>query len=186
MSEEIIINAEKFYQRLERLQTDWLSNKNTIWGGSDALLIGMGTASDDVSYNKSSSLNLYLFGYEFPDSIILIIRNNFYFMSSSKKCSYLETFLLNSETSKNINSIINLHIIKKTKDEGQNRENMNVLINAIRKNNGKKVGSLYKNEYNGNFIPSFMDMIDNNQLEKYEISSALGLFLAVKDETELV
>eukprot|EP01035_Chromulina_nebulosa_P019212 gene19212-25063_t len=62
---------------------------------------------------------------------------------------------------------------------------MNNLINIVRKNGGKKIGSLFKNQYEGTFIPVWLQLIDSNQLEKVEISSPIGQLLAVKDETEL-
>ncbi len=177
---EVTINSERFFQRLERLQTEWMSHKSNVWGGSDALCIPLGAAGEDINYSKSSSFHIYLFGYEFPDSIIMITRNNFYFMATAKKCSYLEAELVGK------NSTVNVHILKRGKDEGMNREYFNTLIGAVRKGGGKKIGSLFKGEFNGGFIPSWMEFVDQSQLEKFEISGCLGLFFAVKDETEQV
>eukprot|EP01038_Epipyxis_sp_PR26KG_P005811 gene5811-8017_t len=176
---EIVVNVDRFYSRLERIQTDWMTHKNTLWGGSDAICIPLGTSSEDnLNYSKSSSMHIYLFGYEFPDSIILITRNNFYFMSTAKKCDYMNELV-------GKNSAITVHLIIRTKDEGANRESFHTLANAIRKGGGKKVGSLFKNEYLGTFIPSWIQFVETNQLEVYEVASAVGVLLATKDDVEL-
>lgn len=178
---EVQINAEKFFQRLERLQTHWTSHKSTAWGGSDAICIPLGGASgDEMSYSKSSSVHLYLLGYEFPDSIIIITRNSFHFMATAKKCGYLESALTGT------GNAISVNLVKKEKDEGVNRENFHNLLGVVRKGGGKRLGSLFSAEYGGNFIQSWIAMVEQSQLEMFEIAPSLGLFFASKDEGELV
>lgn len=173
------IDVEKFYERLEKIQSAWLTHRTTAWESADALCICYGSRTEDLLYSKFSSFHVYLFGYEFPDSIILITKNEFYFMASAKKCSILEPL-------KQKESKIQMHLLQRGKDEGQNREFMHTLVQAIRKTGGKNVGSLYKNEYLGTFIPSWFEFISSNQLDKVEIASALGQYFATKDESEMV
>ena len=45
---------------------------------------------------------------------------------------------------------------------------------------------LFKAEYTGNFIPTWMSFVDQSQLEKFDIATAMGLFLATKDDVEVV
>eukprot|EP01032_Pedospumella_encystans_P025026 gene25026-28292_t len=80
---------------------------------------------------------------------------------------------------------IKINLMTRTKDEGQNREFFNELGNVVRKGDGKRIGSLFKSEYEGTFIPSWMNFVDQSQLEKFDIAPSLGLFLAIKDEFEL-
>ena len=177
---EINLNAERFYQRLERLQTEWMSHKRTLWGGSDALCIPLGAIGDEVNYSKSSAFHLFIFGYEFADSLIVITRNHFYFMATAKKCAMLEKDLAGKHDT------IKITLLTRTKDEGQNREYFNELGNVVRKAGGKRLGSLFKSEYEGNFIPNWSEFIEQSQLEKFDIAPALGLFLATKEDYELV
>lgn len=177
---EVTLNAERFYARLERLQTDWMSHKSGAWGGSDALCVPLGAVGDEINYSKSSAFHLFMFGYELSDTLIVITRNNFYFMASAKKCGMIEKDLAGKHDT------IKVHLLLRTKDEGQNREHYNELANAIRKGGGKRLGSLFKAEYSGNFIPTWMNFVDLSQLEKFDIAPALGQFLSIKDETELV
>lgn len=174
-----VIDAENFYSRLERLQNHWLTHKSSVWDGAESICICYGTRSEDLLYSKFSSFHLYAFGYEFPDSILLLTKNDIYFMATTKKCAILESSLKDKSPN------FKLHLLQRTKDEGNNRELMNTLLNAARKN-GKKIGSLYKSEYLGTFIPSWFDLIEKNQMEKVEITLALSLFFAKKDDAELV
>ena len=135
---------------------------------------------DDVTYSKASSLQLYLFGLEFSDSLVLITRNNFYFMASAKKCAYLQEYLLNKHDT------IKIHIYIRSKDEGLNREYFNELANIVRKNNGIRLGSLYKQQYEGSFVSTWFNFVEQSQLDKVDITQAVSYLLSVKDEKELV
>ncbi len=177
---DVQINAERFFQRIEKLQTEWMTHKSNVWGGSDALCIALGTAGEDLSYSKASAFHISMFGYEFPDSLVLHTRNNFYFMASAKKCSYVENALVGK------NSTINVHTLIRSKDEDKNREFLNVLMGAVRKNGGKKLGMLLKSDQQGSFIQSWNDFVDQSLIEKFDIASCLGLYFAVKDEAEQV
>eukprot|EP01036_Dinobryon_divergens_P030082 gene30082-39277_t len=87
---EVSIDSEKFFSRIERLYEEWNSHKASAWGGAEALCIPLGAAGTDLNYSKSSAFHIYFFGYEFPDSLLVIVRNNIYFMATAKKCSYFE------------------------------------------------------------------------------------------------
>ena len=177
---EIVINAERFYQRLERLQEEWLNHKSSRWGSSDALCIPLGPVGDDLSYSKQSSVHIFLFGYEFADSLVVMTKNNFYFMASAKKCAMLETHLVGKHDT------FRVHLLTRTKDERSNRAHFNTMMGAVRHAGGKCLGSLFKVELSGTFIPSWVDFVNDSQIEKFEISPPLGLFLAKKDDSELV
>lgn len=180
---EVNINAEKFFQRLERLQAHWTTHKSVLWGGSDAICIPLGSsAGKEMNYSKASSMHLYLLGYEFPDSIMVITRESFHFMATAKKCKYLEDALLGTS------STISVKFLKKEKDEGVNKDNFLKLLNVIR-GEGKRLGSLFDAENEGTFIPSWMAMVmaPESQIEtRFEITPSLGLFFSLKDEEELV
>jgi nucleosome binding factor SPN SPT16 subunit len=177
------INAERFYQRLGRLVDNWYSHKTTLWGSVDAICIPNGANVDNDASNisKSASMQLHLLGYEIPDSIIVITKTSFWFMATEKKCNLLEGSLGSNATSP-----ISFNVLKRSKDEAMNKENMTKLVNVIRKGGGNKIGSIFKAEYHGTFIPSWLTMIDENQLEKIDVATSIGLYLSVKDEAEMV
>ena len=176
---DVTINADQFFERLERLTTHITTHKGTTWGGVDAISIPLGSSEEETQYSKAASVHLYLFGYELPDSVIVLARNQFYFMATAKKCKIIRDSLQSNAT-------MNINVLEKTKDEGQNREHLNALINVVRKGSGRKLGSLFKDKHLGNFIPSWLSVIEQSQLETFEISPALSLFLAVKDPSAQV
>jgi len=137
-------------------------------------------SGDELNYSKSSSLHIYLFGYEFADSLIVITKNNFYFMATAKKCGFVQEYLSLKHES------IKVHVLVRTKDEGQNRQHFNDLANVIRRNGGKRLGTITKGDFQGQFIPSWMTFVEQSQIEKVDISSSIGLLLAIKDKEELV
>jgi nucleosome binding factor SPN SPT16 subunit len=59
-------------------------------------------------------------------------------------------------------------------------------MGIVRKNGGKKLGTLSKDKFEGSFIPAWTDFVQQSQIETVDIGSALGLLFAVKDEKELV
>ena len=176
MTEEIPV--EQFFTRLERLVNNWQSNKS-IWGNSDALCIPNGTRDENVIYSKQQSAMQYLTGLEFTDIIFLIDGKSFHVMASAKKIKYFQHLV-------NKNEKFSIHLYERTSDEGANKDIYQKLMSVIRKNtSSKKLGSLYKFEHQGNFIPSWFKFIEDNLIEKVEISAALGLFFAKKDDIEL-
>jgi nucleosome binding factor SPN SPT16 subunit len=179
----ITINSERFFARLSKLQSHFEKNKADLYGNSDSLVIPLGSSTGDVAYSKAASLHLYLLGFEFPDSIIIIRKGTFHFMATAKKCQYLREFLV-PNANENTSTI---ELIEKTKDDGQNRENMNELVNILRKDKGKKVGSIFKQSegFQGKFIPGFMTMVKDSQLDMVEIANALSSFFMLKDQDEL-
>lgn len=180
---EVQINAERFYLRLRRLIKHWVSEKMTMWGGSDALCIYRGSRGDDddtTNYTKSAAIQLYLLGYEIPDSIIVITKNAFWFMATEKKCKLLESSLGAGGEG------ISFNVLQRTKDEGLNRERYNALLGVIRKGGGSKVGSLFKEKFSGDFIGAWMNSVDLSQIEKIDIAAPLGHFLSIKEADELV
>jgi len=181
MSDGIKIAADKFFARVERLLGHLAEHKGSVWGGSDAVSIPLGSSDQENMYSKGAAMHLYLFGYEFPDSVILLTKGNFYFMATKKKCDILQKELSSHQSA----SSIKLTFLEKTKDEGQNRENFHELLNAARKGNAKKIGCLMKDKANGEFVKKWLEMIDQSQIDKVELNTAVGLFLAVKDENEV-
>ena len=142
----------------------------------------MGTSDQDqVNYSKSSALHLHLLGYEFPDTIMVLMKNQFYVMAHPKKCGYIER-----AAGEKPDSFIKVTCLPKGKDEALNKENFAKLIEAMRTNGeNQRVGTLLKDNFNGNFIASWQQALTSSDLATSECSAALGRLLSVKDETEM-
>ena len=180
---DITINSEQFFSRLGKLEQSLVNQKAELWDGMDALCVPMGPPDESVPYSKGAALHLYLMGYEFPESIILITKGNFYFMATAKKCRYLKELM--DKQDENTNSI-KMHLLEKTKDDGANRELMHNMLGAARKNHGSKLGCFYKQEFEGKFIPGWMEMIKGSGLDMIEAAPGVGKLLCVKEDNEIV
>jgi nucleosome binding factor SPN SPT16 subunit len=177
---EVQINSELFYSRLNKIVTHWTSNKSTsFYDNSNVLVIPMGAVKGaDVIYSKSSALHLYLLGYEFPESLMILTPNKFFFITTQKKAAYLEA--IKDDTKFPIETFY------KTKDENANKEIFKNMLSIIRKNYGTTIGTLVKGEFEGKFIPLWSEYVASESFSTVEISRALGVILSTKDATELV
>lgn len=66
----VVLSSERFGKRLKALYSSWQDGAN--WGGATALAIVAGGAAEDIRYWKSSSLHLWLLGYEFTGKYQLL------------------------------------------------------------------------------------------------------------------
>jgi nucleosome binding factor SPN SPT16 subunit len=175
--EAIAIDADQFFSRLNGIKTHWLAHKNDMWEGADALCVPMGSVKDqDVVYSKSSSVHLYLLGYEFPDSLLVLTPTKLFFMATQKKIALLETIKDDSK--------FPIETLVKTKDQAANRENFKTIINEIKSTGGSKLGTLVKDNFEGSFVPSWNDTVQSDLLDAVEISRGLGYVLSIKDAAE--
>ena len=56
-----------------------------VWKGADALVIEAGEADEDRLYSKSQSMQQWLLGWEFPETVIVICSRSVHVLSSKKK-----------------------------------------------------------------------------------------------------
>ena len=78
----------------------WNSN-NALWGDVTGILVGTGVnKEDDLRYLKSVALEVWLFGYELPDTLMLFTKSELHVVASGKKGTLLRftSFLRRSLT----------------------------------------------------------------------------------------
>ncbi|VAH41308.1 unnamed protein product [Triticum turgidum subsp. durum] len=79
------INLEIFSKRLKVFYDHWNGNKSDLWASSDAIAIATPPPSEDLRYLKSTALDVWLLGYEFPETIIVFMQKQIHFLCSQKK-----------------------------------------------------------------------------------------------------
>ncbi|KAH0890425.1 hypothetical protein HID58_052854, partial [Brassica napus] len=84
------IDVKNFISRTRALYAHWNQHSEDLWGSADALSVATPPASDDLRYLKSSALNIWLLGYEFPDTIMVFTPKKIHFLCSKSKATLLE------------------------------------------------------------------------------------------------
>ncbi|KAJ1849454.1 FACT complex subunit spt16 [Coemansia sp. RSA 2708] len=76
------LDAPAFHRRAKRLLDAWKADSD----GPDSILIIHGKTAPDV-YNKTIAIHLWLFGYEFSDTIILLTKDTIHITTQRKKAT---------------------------------------------------------------------------------------------------
>ena len=144
--------------------------------------------NDDEPYLRSVVLQQWLFGYELPDTILLITEDgHVWICATKKKCDFLKPAVDQDEEFK-------IHLLLRSKEDG-NEANYDTLIKQMSSrtsDSGKKIGVIVKeranNKTNGGIVGPFEDRLDTKVEEKLielvDVSPALALLMGQKDDSE--
>ncbi|MCL7022174.1 hypothetical protein MKW94_024963 [Papaver nudicaule] len=177
------IDLENFSKRLKTLYSHWKENKTNFWAASDAIVIATPPPSDDLRYLKSSALNMWLYGLEFPETIMVFMDKQIHFLCSQKKASLLSE--VKNSTKDTIGAEIVMHI-KARNDDGAAL--MEEIFQAISKSSGSgsaTVGYLAKEAPEGNLLELWSDKLKTSNLQLADVTNGFSELFAVKDNTEI-
>jgi nucleosome binding factor SPN SPT16 subunit len=167
-----------------------------LWNGAQTLSIHRGQLNEDEPYFRSVVLHHWLFGYELPDTIVLLQEDgNVWVCSTKKKCEFLQPAV-----GKDPNFTI--HLLLRNKDDS-NAENYKQLVEQASKGaasespseNAHKVGVIAK-ERSANkdasspnwIVPPYEKKLDEavgaKSIELVDATHGLALVMAVKDDFE--
>lgn len=75
----------KFSNRLKKLYDYWKDDKNApLWHNSDVLVIETSPSSKYYRSSKSSALNVWLFGIEFPNTTIIFGKKRIHYLCNDQ------------------------------------------------------------------------------------------------------
>jgi nucleosome binding factor SPN SPT16 subunit len=184
------LDSNNFHKRARiltsafKVPTHKANNKNarkSDFNSADFLLVPVGSADEDENpYSKGTSLQIWLLGYEFPDTVMAVTENGFVFMTSAKKGSILES-LVDAKG-------VPIQIIKRSKDAEENAKLYPEFFSLLSKSfDGKKMGVLAKENPSGKFITEFNSKKSSlgKEFENVDITSGIASVLVVKDEEEI-
>jgi len=177
----MMLEGKLFHKRVQTLINYWKNNQEEF-GNADSLLFVTGTSDDEISYQKTISLQIWLLGYEFPETLILITMDKVYFVTSQKKGKILET--LDNKSDKQVP----FEVFKRTKDSAYNAGQFKTLLNCISKSqNGKIVGIIQKDNFEGKFIKEWKEALESypTKFEFTDIAVGLSSAMAPKDDEEI-
>ncbi|KAL2758648.1 hypothetical protein ACRALDRAFT_1075151 [Sodiomyces alcalophilus JCM 7366] len=183
---EIKIDGKLFHERITHFTSAWkndnLRNRDNDDGGvfrnATSILIMMGKVEQVPELHKNNAMHFWLLGYEFPTTLMLILLDTIYIVTTAKKAKHLEPLK---------NGRFPVKILVRGKDAEQNEKIWTEITSAI-KNAGSKIGVLPKDTSKGPFVDdwkkSYADQCKD--IEEVDISQALSTAaFSIKDESEL-
>lgn len=176
------INLENFSKRLKAFYSNWKVNKSDLWGDSDALAIATPPASEDLRYLKSSALNIWLLGYELPETIMVFTRKQIHFLCSQKKASLLEVVKKAAKESVGVDVL--MHVKGKSEDGSSQMETILKSLRSLE--DDPVVGYLTKEAPEGGLLEMWVEKLKNSGLKLGDITNGLSDLFAVKDNGEVV
>lgn len=199
------LNVERFYDRLGKLHAHYLKHKGSAWGGAEQCIsLQRGPHDEEAEnqpYMKSIILHQWLFGYELPDTIVVLTDSGVcHVLATKKKCEFIEPAVGRAPADSPIKEI---NLIKRSKGD-----EMDDLYASLLKGSGitkgAKVGVILKEisykkggdddeKENGNSKKKKNEtcyewekyMIDKMNVGFVEVSGGLSLVMALKDAEEL-
>lgn len=181
MAGEVTLAKDIYRSRLDRLFALWDSEfdkEDSCWHGLNAVALISGKQDEERATPKTDQLHLWLFGYVFPESLIVILHNRkMYFLTGPKKLNILKQ--LQNETT--------VFLDKQTPEE--NSLKIREIFAAVESGGGKtfRIGKLLgKNEApTGAFAQQIESTMNEIALpEKYNdvsIDNAISLMIAIHD-----
>ena len=152
------------------------------WNRSGAIVVGAGPASDELRYLKSVALQLWLFGYEVPETFMVFLPKQIHIVTSPKKASLLEK--LKEECKKRSDAELILHVKPKGED---GKKEMATVLDAIKAAaTGKPVGILPKEQRESALMKIWSETSQAENIETVDVATGLGHMLACKDEKEIL
>ena len=98
------IDAALCAQRLKVFMASWNDKSGMC---ATAVLVGSGVnKEDDLRYLKSVALEIWLFGYELPDTLILFTKTEMHVVTGGKKAKLMETIVEQVAADANVKVVV--------------------------------------------------------------------------------
>ncbi|XP_015886873.3 FACT complex subunit SPT16 [Ziziphus jujuba] len=180
------INLDNFSRRLKILYSHWNDYKRELWGASDAITIATPPTSEDLRYLKSSALNIWLVGYEFPETIMVFMKKQIHVLCSQKKASLLDVVKKSAKDAVGVDVV--LHVKPKSDDGTGLMDSIFRAVNAQAKSNGRDtpvVGHIAREAPEGKLLEMWAEKLKNSNFELTDVTNGFSDLFAVKDNNEL-
>ncbi|XP_044499487.1 FACT complex subunit SPT16-like isoform X1 [Mangifera indica] len=180
------INLDNFSKRLKMLYSHWNQYNSDVWGDCSAIAIATPPVSEDLRYLKSSALNIWLVGYEFPETIMVFLKKQIHLLCSQKKASLLDVVKKSAKEAVGVEVVMH---VKAKNDDGTGL--MDKIVSAINdhpKSSGRDapvVGHISREAPEGKLLESWNEKLKNANFEFFDVANAFADIFAVKDDTEL-
>ena len=165
-----------------------------VWNNADCLLLHKGPLNDDDLYLKSTLLHQWLFGYELPDTILLLRKDgHVFFLATKKKCDFLQPAVKKVPEK---SPLAALHLMLRNKEDNDNLNYETLMKEAFeaRINGAKRVIGLFMKERDTNlngggllgpWEAKLSSVATEQDVTLVDVAAGVSFTMSVKDETEL-
>eukprot|EP00551_Chaetoceros_affinis_P013241 CAMPEP_0203685358 /NCGR_PEP_ID=MMETSP0090-20130426/48505_1 /ASSEMBLY_ACC=CAM_ASM_001088 /TAXON_ID=426623 /ORGANISM="Chaetoceros affinis, Strain CCMP159" /LENGTH=1101 /DNA_ID=CAMNT_0050554549 /DNA_START=99 /DNA_END=3404 /DNA_ORIENTATION=- len=191
------LDVERFFSRLEKLYGIWTKHRaNNRWNDANCLSLNHGAMDPDDLYMKSVIIQQYLFGYELPDTVVLLTEGgHFLFLATKRKCEFVRVAVDQIPKGSTITKVT---VMERNKADN-NAQNYSTLLSEVEscrdgleEKEKVKIG-IFAKEYSTNtktknpVVTGWQDQIDaaSETVETVDVTSAMGFVMMVKDPHEL-
>lgn len=187
------MDVDKFYERLNKIHAHFVKHRESTWNSAYCISLDKGATDEDNRYLKSTVLHHYLFGYELPDTVVLLtLDGQCIVLAAKKKCEFLQPAV--DQAPKN-GSVTSLKLLTRNKAD-ENAENIEEMLKDARgDSNGKdaKIGVIMKefksndDQKEGSNISQWEKQLkdSSSKTEVVDVTGGLSVVMAVKDKEEL-
>eukprot|EP00919_Chromeraceae_sp_WS-2016_P046251 GHVR01109916.1.p1 GENE.GHVR01109916.1~~GHVR01109916.1.p1 ORF type:complete len:1116 (-),score=308.40 GHVR01109916.1:287-3634(-) len=185
MSSGATVQTDEFTRRVDRLINAWERDygvPNSAWHNVDALVLITGKNLEETHPNKTLALQLWLFGYEFPETLMVIQRNKkIHIVTGKSKVAVLQPV----KAVWDVHSVGSMELLTKTNDDG-NGVLFDQILQAIKTAGGSILGVLpSKVEPVGPFPDMWRGRLKPTSVTCQSVVSAVSSLLSTKDDTEI-
>ncbi|KVH89908.1 FACT complex subunit SPT16 isoform X1 [Cynara cardunculus var. scolymus] len=181
------IDATTLVRRLQSLYSHWREHRDELWGSSNAFAVATPPPSDDLRYLKSSALNIWLLGYEFPETIMVFSDKQMHFLCSQKKVSLLDVVKKSAKEAVGVDVV--MHVKAKNDDGATQMDAILRAIEAQEKSNGNDdtpvLGYIAREAPEGKLLERWTEKMKDSSLQLCDITNGLADLFAVKEAGEI-
>ncbi|KAG0531255.1 hypothetical protein BDA96_04G007800 [Sorghum bicolor] len=181
-SSAYIMNPENFSKRLKVFYDHWNEHNSDLWSCSDAIVIGT-PALDDPPHLKSIALEIWLLGYDFPETIIVFMKNQIHVLCSKKKANLIGT--LKKAANEAVGADIVLHVKTKNSDGSDLMDDIVRAAQAQSKSDKPVVGHIAKEVDGGKLLETWAAKLSSFGIQPADVTIGFSDLFAVKDTTEV-
>ncbi|XP_076957772.1 FACT complex subunit SPT16-like [Bidens hawaiensis] len=174
------IDAATLTRRLQSLYSHWREHREDLWGSCNAFAVATPPPSDDLRYLKSSALNIWLLGYEFPETIMVFSDKQIHFLCSQKKASLLDVVKESAKDAINVDVV--MHVKAKT-DDGLTL--MDDILHSIESVDSPVLGYIAKEAPEGKLLEKWTEKMKSSGIQLTDVTNGLADLFAVKEAGEL-
>jgi nucleosome binding factor SPN SPT16 subunit len=153
----------------------WSDDDNVV----DSLMMAYGSSDDDVTFSRQASVSILLFGYEFPNTILVFTENTLHVVTSPKKMKLLQVLGESKDG-------LHVKLYEKKKDGSE----FPALLEAMKgSRTGARVGysksSVYGPSGNvkvkGKWINAWLAAVEKEAFTKVDVGIAVATVLGIQD-----